>query len=485
MYLSYYDSSLCWTGGVTSNGAIPNQACQWTPVANQAVWEEHIKPNYEQLKTGVMSVPFATVPDDTWLSRFRDTYYGNFVTSDAPTVPSATVHGMRRFKPDSKFKEWKKARDNGEVVLRPYHNAKWTVHADPGAPLSETWAHAGVSTLAHRMAGDLSETVPSFCASYPVVRQYGQYGLRTQNMLGTIQRYKWRGVSTANYKLPMSHSELLYLGELVDHRMAESELDTCLTTSTVASQRAGAVDVLTAFAEAPETINSIWDACKAILRYYLEVRKKVKRLEGVSDPGAIEAIANLWLQYRYAILPNVYLIEDALAYLDQNSRIFQTERQGERHIQSGFEYNGWTVPDFEVVHRCFMKTGYKAGFQLRDLQSWGPTTAWELVPLSFVVDWVIGVGDFLTALRPAEGVHSEGIQYSLKSDVILTLDNPDWVGNPIRIQYEGYANRVIDALDIGLTVSPDISWKRWLDAAALSWSSFRKLFSTAQRSLRK
>lgn len=444
-----------------------------------------MKPNYEKLKAGVMTVPFATVPTDAWLTRFRDVYYGNFVTSDAPTVPPATVHGLRRYKPDSKYREWKKAKEGGEVVLRPYHNAKWTVHADPGAYLKDTWSHPTVSTVAHRMAGDLSEAVPSFCAAYPVVLQYGQYGLRTKNKLGTVQRYRWRGVSTANYKLPMSHAELVYIGELLDYRMSESDMDTCLTTSTVANQRAGAVDVLTALAEAPETINSIWDACKAILRYYLEVRKKVARLEGVSDPGAIEAIASLWLQYRYAIMPNVYLITDALAYLDQNSRIFQTERQGERHIQSGFSYNGWTVPDFEVVHRCFMKTGYDVGFQRRDLQTWGPTTAWELIPLSFVIDWVIGVGDFLTALRPAEGVHSEGIQYSLKSDVVLTLSNPDWVGNPIRIEYEGYASRVIDVYDIGITVSPNLNWKRWLDAAALSWGSFKKLFYTAQRSFRK
>ena len=113
-------------------------------------------------------------------------------------------------------------------------------------------------------------------------------------------------------------------------------------------------------------------------------------------------------------------------------------------------------------------------------------TAWEMVPLSFIVDWVLNVGDVLGALSPTYGSVEEGVQYSRRCQAVGHLQHPDWIGSPVRVEVDAYkAWPIRDKYsEIGLDFSPAMTFKRWLDAAALSWSSFRKIYKSTLRGIR-
>lgn len=468
---------------------IPNVSCGSLSTPTTEVYNEFVRAEFENATNGIMTTPGSTIPLYSWMQQWRNVYYGNFRTNDLDASP-AKARYRDRFTSRTKAKDFIAARNRGEIVFNPMTAVDVTLELRPGAYRKDVWLTGQSHVQLHNTSFDkrLSPVLEG-CAARPsrtVPLLPNGKGYVTPSWVGARATYNWYGVSPANYALPVTVPQAQEMGSVIAHNILfESEIDHCLTTSVIAQGRAGAVDVLTAFAEAPETIMSIWSACEHILRYYLEVRGKVKRLEGITDPGAITAIRDLWLQYRYGIMPNVYLIQDALAYLERVKPSYQTERQGERHVTSGFDFaNGWVVPDAEVVHRCLFKQGFKVGFDTDSLQKWGPSTVWELIPLSFVVDWVVNVGDYLTALRPVSDVQHEGVTYSFRTNDSFELSHPDWFGQPISCSLDVYRLMVIDVNEIGISASPQLNWKRWLDAAALSWTGFRRLYRQSLRSIR-
>lgn len=176
----------------------------------------------------------------------------------------------------------------------------------------------------------------------------------------------------------------------------------------------------------------------ALLREYATVKKTA------------QVTLNAWLEGRYGWRILVYDMIDisrALNGLDALQRDRNKDRSGHSFSYENFIH----VPDFHWAHgwhTVVLKDTYQVslrGTVIADLKPprfrFNPiTTAWELIPFSFVLDWFIGVGNWLESLSflqfssnhvAAGGVHIT-CQRSLESHSYVFLDDDGfgpWTGS--------------------------------------------------------
>lgn len=127
---------------------------------------------------------------------------------------------------------------------------------------------------------------------------------------------------------------------------------------------------------------------------------------------------NLWLEFRYAVLPLVYEVRGALSILkslDANPVIIKGFRRQERNYglppnPSTNVYKHWeTRGRVRVGAECKLRATVEDPYQ-RFLSRLGLTdadvliTAWELVPYSFVIDWLIPIGTMLSSFLSPVGL---------------------------------------------------------------------------------
>ena len=263
-------------------------------------------------------------------------------------------------------------------------------------------------------------------------------------------------------------------------------------TSTLADHNDRTVDVLTSMAEMPETVEMIYNAIKTCLRMYIDARKKAFRLQNqvavwknaktsdrtrrqiirnITETNA--AIADVWLTYRYGIMPNVYLIEDCLEALDAPETLFLRDRSRYVDKVAFHEVLDWTSEKVDLTHRVMIKSRLKEGSTKVDSQLSASLTktAWELIPLSFVIDWFVNVGDVLSASWPTASAE-QGATYSWKADFTSHYTHVDSSAT-VTIRYIGYRRMVIDPLQFcKLEWDPYIDTFRKMDAMSLAWKIF-------------
>jgi hypothetical protein len=177
------------------------------------------------------------------------------------------------------------------------------------------------------------------------------------------------------------------------------------------------VDLSVAFLERKKTASLIADSVDALCKIAKDIRKRhfVKVGQDLSD---------LWLAYRYGWTPtvlDVYGAVETLEKLDNGSyeRYLVTARGSsllESEVTTAEDTSIsqiWSLPvtrDTRTGIRQEVKVRYDAVLtdrEYRKLSDVGVTdplvTAWELLPYSFVVDWFLGVGDFLDGVNALTG----------------------------------------------------------------------------------
>jgi len=161
-------------------------------------------------------------------------------------------------------------------------------------------------------------------------------------------------------------------------------------------------------------------------------KQRSKILSGLKRTGwpgkVLGQASEVWLEYRYGWQPLMFSIADAcdaIRRYEQSVRKTGRGRQSWSHEDSATVssfYNPLNVPvpsahDQHTVSRiykkewratCIAQVDYTFssahGLQLTDL----PSAGYELIPLSFVLDWFVGVGDWISAVMPQPGVHILG-----------------------------------------------------------------------------
>lgn len=422
-------------------------------------------------------------------------YFGNMLTSDATPWPgvSALKLGSWRIKPKIPKKVFMAQKEAGKVVVNPLdvYAASATIY--PG--LKSDYLTSPVRTTYKRSQYGSLPRVWS-----PVFRRYGwqfpsmpgdtatDNSAWYQNVASVVDRY-YMAAGAQPWYVP-SDAEVWDTVYLV-RGAVEAERSTSLITATLAEANNKNWDILTELAEAPEAIRYILGILQQVLRLCKDFRNEVKRLrkeyyrrgggrDGSHEFALVDILTQKWLEFRYAVMPLVYSSETAIEYLLTGEVEYQTTRKGYLE-EITLDHPDWEIPPVEVLHRCFIKRRFsfdKERFSSNSsFLTMNPlSTAWELTTLSFVVDWAINVGDFLTSLVPPQGIIDTGAIYSthLRPQVIV-LKHKRHLGAEIHFNIGRYiAEPIHPPAHIGLTAQLDLNWKRALDSLSLMWQAVKK-----------
>lgn len=305
-----------------------------------------------------------------------------------------------------------------------------------------------------------------------------------------------------------------------------------LVMENLSSANAATVDILTALAEMPETLASALKGCGTILKIFKESKKgefrwinkakavKIQRdrelealrlehlreLHTLRDAKAIlfaerkalrkrkqleadfkkqlveisDAIASVWLNFRYNITPNVILIEDCVKAYETFDQLYKRWTKTTQISIKPPQFAGWEcLGDINVTVRNFIKRKFKhisdMSAILRNFSFNIFKTAYELVPLSFVLDWVVPIGDLLSSSlggTPSEYTEASTISYKVNNSRVVYRHIES--GATAEVNMKGYERRVINPYDYcRLLFLPDIGLTRQFDAVALAWSILR------------
>lgn len=176
-------------------------------------------------------------------------------------------------------------------------------------------------------------------------------------------------------------------------------------------------DYFLSLAESPETI----DLIKSVLIEAAKMAKMIYRLKLREIAGtfmkkgsSLKNLSDYWLSWWYGIMPIVYDMQDTVAFLSEKERLWRSyvasASRETRIVTSpilGASNIRGTSTDFDKVT---VKLGVivegRLGFNdyLRKASKPLDNAAliYELIPLSFVLDWIIDIGSYLSGLQVLE-----------------------------------------------------------------------------------
>lgn len=206
----------------------------------------------------------------------------------------------------------------------------------------------------------------------------------------------------------------------------------------------------------------------------LEKRTKIQATKEFTS-----AVANLWLAVRYGVLPVVYTFEDYLEYREMLFASYKTTRKRRFHKITlphvdGFETN---ISLNQQAHRVWIKRRLNDQMDRKSAQLQHTnilTTAWELIPYSFVADWFVNFGDFVASKSSLETYWSEGASYSVKGDIDASYVHTE-TGARVVILARNYSRYLINPCELsGLTLQFNLNSFRYLDSVSLLWQKVRR-----------
>lgn len=162
-------------------------------------------------------------------------------------------------------------------------------------------------------------------------------------------------------------------------------------------------------------------------------RYKLQRL-GKTTASAARASSDAWLEYRYGWQPIIIDCETATnevrkhrAYKDRRRLVVRDGMTLSYSKDKSFSFNNGTYSGTGSVSEK-LESRHNAGLlydvvsqsasqHLQEVLGYRPgdlsVTFWERVPYSFVVDWFVGVGDWLQAVTPVPGLSVQGSWYTV------------------------------------------------------------------------
>lgn len=191
------------------------------------------------------------------------------------------------------------------------------------------------------------------------------------------------------------------------------------TTEALNNLNSNKSNVLAVLAEAKQSINLIADIVSRIIRSILLIRKgkwgqAARVVSGAKVRGRDTRASRAWLTYQYALRPAMY---DIMGIVDalQQSIPKNPLVSGRRYISSSYglptqpaHYKLWQIEGkCEVgAEVCiYASINNLDTYFLNQLALFNPfLLGWELTTLSFVIDWLIPIGNTLEALTADIGL---------------------------------------------------------------------------------
>lgn len=376
--------------------------------------------------------------------------------------PSAAVTSWEDVSPpEEPVQKWREIRKSGRIKMTPYfHKAVELSRYDVYVPR--------ISATANVCRNDTATSQSQ--------------GIATQS---------WEQLVTWNYTgvgagQPIDVGKLLIEAARCRSRVARALFDKVQSS----------YDPMTELAEFKQLVSFI----RGLLEKMIDLIGVIRRLDRLSW-----SIADLWLTYRYALMPIVYSIGDIQRLVDQIGRrqeyfVFKASETvtGFRpsHIPEGVScYQEGSIEIRGVCRRRLSLRGELRGLQiLLDRCSFNPLkTGWELVPFSFVVDWFLNLGSWLTSLMwvdwasESKATISERHKYTeftVYRDVAkvkaywpqTSLVNPgglafSWSTDQEyllqRQKFDSYDRTIHQLTDFNPGIDVYLNWKRFIDAICL------------------
>lgn len=289
------------------------------------------------------------------------------------------------------FKEFKRLREQGKIVLSPRRAIKveLTPRITPGSAVLK-------GTL-NRIVGITSReepTQPYLPGKVTRIFQKndGIPGLsnwfstsayaraRLGRLYGIIQMRHYNGVPSDSFR-DHGTPNLEDFIDFLDRQVAPPNLK----SSALDEAYSGVYDVLTELGELPTTVSYMFTTLRRIIMLAVSARHRAKiASKRFTGKDLVDEISSIWLQFRYAVSPLAYSIEDQLKLLALKPLTFVTTRKRE-DVPFRYEVGGHVITG-TIEHRCFVKCKLK----MTALQGMGLNpvkTLWELTPLSFVSMW--------------------------------------------------------------------------------------------------
>lgn len=431
-----------------------------------------------------------------------------------------SVHVLERFRvPRNNGQLWREAKENPDlIVVSDYDIGKVEITAQPEFQQSSTGS-------SYRNADfRLIDVWPDQSQPFPGYFYISPYYVTCKASIFIDYRRRY----TRTYSLPEVPISAQEIFSRCQFRLNEK-----LITRTLASADKACIDVLTAVAEMPELLRSIIAGIRLIVKMVADFKqrkitltqafdkrraridrafefesqrimelhkrartkaqkrnheRKLKRLQetysrAVNDSAKefVDAVASIWMNFRYNIMPTVYTIQDAEKLFESYSADFITTRDKDAHVFQ-IEPFGWGPLDIVMRESCVIKRGINPNIRFTALTHANfITTLWELVPLSFVIDWFVNVGDVLTSafspnLAPSSG-STAGIKFACEETIVSEI-----TGQTCHYRINIYRRRVISPESVSsLVLQPEINLFRVLDSLALLWSPIRDSLLSSKR----
>lgn len=301
-----------------------------------------------------------------------------------------------------------------------------------------------------------------------------------------LVQHRWIETSTGTplYKRNVSGTSAITFKEPIKPDIAKcgNEANN-LVTAALANLRSEQFDIATQLAELkdlPRLFKGFYSVLQDIYRAFKRGNISQKEFERLFDaPG-------YWLTYRYGIMPVVLSIQDVMRQLSQKEKFRQFADSC-----SGDVANSWIEDEineqtgsFTNFQRHSVDESYRikgcARLYYKDgrpaLVSDFLITSWELVPLSFVIDWVLNVGKVLASRAAISGSSDHDLSQNFLCTVSNKYQSSTSHGGPAivasvqnawDVEYT-YKLRVVQAYRPTFSVDFDMNWMQYADALSLS-----------------
>lgn len=236
-----------------------------------------------------------------------------------------------------------------------------------------------------------------------------------------------------------------------------------------------------------------------------------------SATRSLRRLGSLWMAYRYSIMPLMYSFKDILKVM--NTFQITTDKVTKR-ISTPVTVNTGSSPLYQILVDevgeiritstvvCKYSTAKLAQADRVGVNPFN--TAWEFIPYSWIADWFINAGDTINILTSADIAESVGCCTAIKTSKTKTYTgivtrNTTVYPSSIDYPWDSYCWPAGGPTATGITLtgvsgilrqeeqlsysrvlfkrsgaaklifSPNLNWRRYLDSAALSTNSLKRL----------